>query len=195
MRAQEEARTTVTPAERLSVVRAMACRPLAPPRSPISWFAASVLETVSRVVSPPADLHGDPASTVERYIHEFKNAQRFSVFPRLFAPGFRHHFSYVDRRGRPVPGDLRSWVETGMAFLRGFPDVKVTLHELVAEGDLVLERNTAVGTHRGPFHGRPATGRMVSWSEEHVYRVQDGRIVENWPTLDFDALDARLTDG
>jgi predicted ester cyclase len=49
--------------------------------------------------------------------------------------------------------------------LRGaFPDMHITIEELVAEGDLVTARITSRGTQQGPFMGIPPTGKAVSWA-------------------------------
>ena len=69
-----------------------------------------------------------------------------------------------------------------------FPDVHVTLEYAIAEGDLVAERHTARATHKGEFMGIPATGKKVSWTENHFYRLENGRIVELWSEWSYQAL-------
>jgi predicted ester cyclase/limonene-1,2-epoxide hydrolase len=155
-----------------------------------TWWSpipAAFIRAASRVVSKPSRSN---LEVIQMYVEEFKNQQRFTVFPRLFAADFAHHFGYVND-----PGGMTSWVRTGQDFLTGFPDVKVKLHALIAEGDYVAEVNTATGTHRGSFRGIEATGRVVSWNETDVYRLREGRIVENWPEVDVDGLCAQLVAG
>jgi steroid delta-isomerase-like uncharacterized protein len=65
----------------------------------------------------------------------------------------------------------------------GFPDLKVTVEQLIAEGDRVGARWTIRGTHRGSFMDVPPTGRQVTIPINEVLRVSDGRIQELWLEL------------
>lgn len=65
-----------------------------------------------------------------------------------------------------------------------FPDLRIDIDDLIAEGDKVVARMTFHGTHRGPFRGIPATGRQVSFTAIRVYRLADGKIVESWANQD-----------
>ena len=66
-----------------------------------------------------------------------------------------------------------------------FPDLAVTIEDLVAAGDTVAWRFTLRGTHAGPFMGIPPTGRVVAAAGIAIDRlVDDGRIVESWCSLD-----------
>jgi predicted ester cyclase len=64
-----------------------------------------------------------------------------------------------------------------------FPDVVVTEEDLIAAGDKVVERSSAIATHRGPMMGTAATNKPVRWSEIHIYRLRDGKIAEHWPEI------------
>jgi len=68
--------------------------------------------------------------------------------------------------------------------LRAYPDVHVTVEDLIAEGDKVVARNTVTGTNRGEYMGRPATGKPVTYNEIFVVRFADGRVVETWGVVD-----------
>jgi lactoylglutathione lyase len=61
-------------------------------------------------------------------------------------------------------------------------------HHLVAEGDLVAQHVTVHGTHRGStmplLAGEPVSGRPVAWRFMHVWRIEDGLIVEHWACRD-----------
>lgn len=129
----------------------------------------------------------DPAAVVDRYVQEFKNAQRFSVFPRLFAPDFRHHFDFPGRSD-----GFESFLSVGRELLSAFMSVTVKVEALLNEGDLVVERNHVSAVQRRPFAGVAPTGRPVAWTEIHLYRVRRGRIVENWPGVDVERLVASL---
>jgi steroid delta-isomerase-like uncharacterized protein len=66
----------------------------------------------------------------------------------------------------------------------GFPDLTIDIDELVGEGDKVVWRITASGTHDGPFQGVPATGKSVKFGAQYTFRFENGKIVERWSTLD-----------
>jgi steroid delta-isomerase-like uncharacterized protein len=61
-----------------------------------------------------------------------------------------------------------------------FPDLTITVDDLLADGDLVGLRWTADATHRGELMGMPATGRRVTLTGIDILRIVDGRIVERW---------------
>lgn len=125
---------------------------------------------------------------IARYVEQFKNGKQFAVFAALFAPDFRHHF---DLPG--LPDDLAGFQQVGQAFLAAFPDVRVALHDLLAEGDFVVERTTVTATHTGAYQGIAPTGRAVRWNETHIYRLTDGRIAENWPAVNFERIMGQIT--
>ncbi len=83
-----------------------------------------------------------------------------------------------------VPADREGMRAAGQLMRAGFPDWHSEVHELIAEGDLVVERFTASGTHRGEAFGVPPTGRTVSLPGINIFRLRDGQIVERWGRLD-----------
>jgi len=72
----------------------------------------------------------------------------------------------------------------GMAEARGwrqaFPDLKITVEKQVAERDLVAVHWTARGTNTGTGNGIPATGRAVEMTGTTLFRLDEGRIAEEW---------------
>lgn len=60
--------------------------------------------------------------------------------------------------------------------LAAFPDLELTIEEMVAEGDAVAIRWTARGTHGGPLMGIPATGRYVTITNIELHHIADGQI-------------------
>jgi predicted ester cyclase len=66
-----------------------------------------------------------------------------------------------------------------------FSDVEVTVEKLLAEDDLVAVRYVFHGTHTGAFHAIAPTGRRIRHSENEIYRIADGRIVESWGEGDW----------
>jgi len=67
---------------------------------------------------------------------------------------------------------------------RVYPDIHLTVEDLIAEGDKVVARNTVTGTHRGEFMGVGPTGKSVTYNEIFIFRFADGRVVETWGVVD-----------
>lgn len=65
-------------------------------------------------------------------------------------------------------------------FRSGFPDIKMTIEEVVAEGDKVVFRVTVHGTHKGEFKGIAPTGKQVTMTGMQIWRIEGGKIVEGW---------------
>jgi predicted ester cyclase len=96
----------------------------------------------------------------------------------------------------PMPGQApglegvkRKWA----MYLDAIPDFRVTIEDLVAEGDKVAVRRTYEGTHRGgPLLGIPATGKRFQFGGISIFRLANGRIAEHWEQLDRLALMQQL---
>lgn len=69
-------------------------------------------------------------------------------------------------------------------FLTAFPDVHITIDDLIAEGDKVVARLHATATNTGPFAGQPPTGKKVQILSIRIYRIVGGKIVETWAMQD-----------
>jgi len=69
-------------------------------------------------------------------------------------------------------------------FRDALPDWHSDLDQLVAEADIVVERFTASGTHRGQLMGVAPTGKTLVLSGINIYRIDRDRIVERWGRLD-----------
>ena len=65
-----------------------------------------------------------------------------------------------------------------------FPDVQLTIEDLIAEGDLVAERWTMRGTQQGEFMGMPATNNQLTLTGIDIYRYSGGKRVEAWGHAD-----------
>jgi steroid delta-isomerase-like uncharacterized protein len=87
------------------------------------------------------------------------------------------------REGDLPPG--REGVRVAMERIAtGMPDFVMEVHDLVAEGDIVVIRWSATGTHAGDFNGFPATGRVATLYAISIVRMKDGHIVEGWQETD-----------
>ena len=111
---------------------------------------------------------------IREFTRIFKNEHNVDGVGHLFDPRFVHHF-----RG-PLPSGFEGLRQIGIMMNGAFPDVVVTEEDLIAAGDKVVERSSAVATHRGALMGKPPTSKQVRWSEIHIYRLANGKIAEHW---------------
>lgn len=97
----------------------------------------------------------------------------------IFDAGFVAHMP-----GRP-PMDRAAFERFVGDFSTGFPGYTWEIHDQVAQGELVVNRITWRGVHAGEFAGVPATGRPIEMSGINMFRIRDGRIVEQRAQIDF----------
>jgi len=95
----------------------------------------------------------------------------------------------------PNPDTVGTEAFKGMVgmYLAAFSDLQWTTEDIIAEGDKVVIRWTATGTHQGELMGIPASGRQVTWTGMTIYRFADGKIVENWWAYDALGMMQQLT--
>ena len=67
---------------------------------------------------------------------------------------------------------------------RAFPDLHLTIEDLVAEGEKVVARDTVTGTHKGDYMGLAPTGKFISYPEIFICRFANGKIAETWGIVD-----------
>ena len=70
------------------------------------------------------------------------------------------------------------------AFLSAFPDMHVHIDDLLAEGDKIVARWSAHGTHKGELMGIPPTGKQVNVTGIAIDRFENGKSVEHWEVFD-----------
>ena len=107
-----------------------------------------------------------------------------NVIRRLFADLWAGDVSAVDRYY--APGALRDGLKQFASDLyRAVPDWRVTIEDIVAEGDKVAVRWTGRGTHLGDWDGLAATGRAVMTTGIDIERLVDGQIIEEDGQVDM----------
>jgi predicted ester cyclase len=122
----------------------------------------------------------------ERVIEEAYSRGNVDVLDEAFAPNFIEHQAGI------VPPTAEG-VKRSIAFLRAaFPDMKLTIEEIIASGDKTWARITGRGTHQGPFMGIPPTGKSIVVTVMDVCRFEQGQIVEHWGVADQLAVMAQL---
>ena len=123
----------------------------------------------------------DLKSRARRLVEEVLNQGDLAVANELISPDCVHHIP----GGPPRPGleALRDWLALTLSI---FPDFHAIVEDEIAEDDLVVQRITCYGTHRGEFSGIPPTGRPVSFQIIEISRAgADGRFAEHWSSADL----------
>lgn len=119
---------------------------------------------------------------VRRFYEEVESAGRLDLIDELFAPDFFDS-------GHPERGEGPESVRAHVVEMRTrFPDLTVTVDQLLADGDWVVARLTSHGTHLGAFAGLAPTGKTVTWSGVALRRIENGRIAEQWTKHDMLAM-------
>src|SRR6202022_4518703 len=83
-----------------------------------------------------------------------------------------------------VPG-RQAWKDRISMFRRAFPDLSVTIEEMLVDGDRVATRTTIRGTHKEDLMGIAATGRAVEVMGVDITHLSDGQAVERWGGIDM----------
>ena len=120
-------------------------------------------------------------AVVRRFVEEMLSRHNLDVAGELFTDDFVDH-DPEDPDGR-LSGVSGAREEVGV-YITAFPDMEVSVDELVAEGDRVALRATVRGTHGGELAGIPATGKRVEVVAMQIYRLVDGKIAEAWLSID-----------
>ncbi len=127
--------------------------------------------------APNGSIQAKNKSVAMRVFDEIFNQGKFQVADEIYAPDFRNH-------GVNRTVDLKTDQEYVHAEKKAFPDLRITVQEMVAEGDRVAVLWTFRGTHTGwGYEGLPPTGTRVEVRGITIWRIVDGRIVEEWSSF------------
>jgi steroid delta-isomerase-like uncharacterized protein len=129
------------------------------------------------------------AALVARFYDEAWNSGRLWALPDFVTVDHAYHDPFAV--GAAVGPDGIARVIADLR--RAFPDLVLTLDDVVVTGDRVAVRFTICGTHQGTLHGADGTGRTVTATGFAVHRFADGLIAETW--IGWDSLDLALQLG
>jgi steroid delta-isomerase-like uncharacterized protein len=124
----------------------------------------------------------DNKAVIRRWIEAY-NQRDLEAEANLLAPGFVAHVPDA-----PAPLDLEgleAWRQFTAPFTEAFPDLRLTIQDIAAEGDTVAARVVFEGTHRGEFQGLPPTGKQVAFSSIEFNRVVGGKVEEHWVEINL----------
>ena len=106
----------------------------------------------------------------------------------FFTPDFVLHFLPDGSETKGIAG-LREHVRE---LHDAFPDWSEDIKHIVAEGDLVVIHYVSGGTNQGQWLGKPPTGNRVQINEMSIFRIEDGRIAEQWLLPDLGSMQQQL---
>jgi steroid delta-isomerase-like uncharacterized protein len=121
-------------------------------------------------------------NVIRRLFEEVWNKGSMPVADELFAPTYVHHDSSTLDAGRGPESEKKR----ATLYRAAFPDFRLAIEDIIAEGETVTARWSCRGTHKGDLNGIAPTGKQFSISGVSIARFANGKMVEGW--VNWDAL-------
>ena len=119
---------------------------------------------------------------VKRLFEEVWNKGNIQIADELFTPNYAHHDLSTPDAGRGPQSE-----KTRVTLYRNaFPDLQLTIEDLLTEGETVIARWSCKGTHKGDLNGIAPTGKNVHMSGISITRFVNSKMAESW--VNWDAL-------
>jgi steroid delta-isomerase-like uncharacterized protein len=121
-------------------------------------------------------------AVLRRVFEEVWNKGNLSLVDELFAPNYEDHDPSTPDFGRGPESEKKR----ATLYRNAFPDLRLTIEDIIAEGDTVMARWSCRGTHKGDLGGIAPTGKQISISGVTVARLSNGKLAEahvNWDAL------------
>jgi steroid delta-isomerase-like uncharacterized protein len=121
-------------------------------------------------------------TNVRRLFEEVWNKGHVSVADELFAPTYTHHDSSTPDVGQGPESEKKRVT----LYRNAFPDIRLTIEDLIAEGETVVARWSCRGTHKGDLNGIAPTGKQFHIAGVSIARLTNGKMFEgfvNWDAL------------
>ena len=124
----------------------------------------------------------DNKTLMRRFYEEVMNQKNLAAIDDFLAPTFVNHSAL--QLGM-LGGGIEEVKQYVSMILTTFPDLYYTVEDMIAEGDKVVARLTVSGTQQGAFLGIPSTGKHATITDIEIFRIANGKAVENWVQADF----------
>ncbi len=124
------------------------------------------------------------AEDVLQGIYEAINTGNLALLEKYVAPDYIEHTDGFQ--------GVEPFAQQVAAFRAGFPDLHVTIDDLLTDGDRFASRTTVTGTHTGDLMGMPATGKRISVEATDIGRIENGQAKERWGGLNMYSLLTQL---
>ena len=112
-----------------------------------------------------------------RIFDEVASKGNLDVIDELVSPNHVYHSD-------PELSGIEGQKKLVTTYRTAFPDLILTVQDQIAEGDKVVTRFTAQGTHKGDLMGTPPTGKQVTATPISIMRFADDKVVEEWELVD-----------
>ncbi|MBN1352650.1 ester cyclase [candidate division KSB1 bacterium] len=119
-----------------------------------------------------------PKNLVANYIESVWNNGDVATLENLTTEDFLYHLSGQSPRDR---NNMKLFLEVVRV---AFPDWRVQVQEMIAEGNSVAVRWSGTVTHKGVFHGIPPTGKQITVCGINIYSIEEGKISQEWEQMD-----------
>jgi steroid delta-isomerase-like uncharacterized protein len=126
---------------------------------------------------------------MRRWFEEVWNEHKETAIADMMSPDWRGHGLSQGDSELIGPEGFKTFFRR---FRGAFPDIHITVHDTIAEGDKVALRWTASMTHLGDHLGFPASGRKANVAGSTIVMIRNGRIVEGWNHMDMGGMLAQL---
>lgn len=121
-------------------------------------------------------------TAVRRLVEELWNKGNLPVADELIAPTYTHHDASTPDVGRGPESEKKR----ATLYRTAFSDLRLTVEDMIAEGETVVARWSCRGAHKGDLNGIAPTGKQFAISGVSVVRFSGGKMVEGW--INWDAL-------
>jgi steroid delta-isomerase-like uncharacterized protein len=111
---------------------------------------------------------------VLRFIEEVQNQHNLDALNEIYSPNI------IDHSGKLSQPSVEAAKDFYTMLFAALPDFHFTVHEMVAEGDLVVTYKTMHATHMGVFLGIPPTGRQITFDVMDINAIHEGKITDHW---------------
>jgi len=109
---------------------------------------------------------------------EIVNQKNLDAFDEFYAADAVHHEPDQDLQGLE---EVKQYIAM---YFEAFPDMSVSVEDLIAEGDKVVSRYAYLGTHQGELQGIAPTNKHIEKEGITIHRIEGGKIVEEWEQYD-----------
>jgi ketosteroid isomerase-like protein len=121
-------------------------------------------------------------TAVRRLFEEVWNKGNLQVADELFGPSYAYHDASTPDLGRGPEGEKKR----ATLYRNAFQDFRLTVEELLSDGETITTRWSCRGTHKGELNGIAPTGKQISFTGISIARFAGGKMVEGW--INWDAL-------
>jgi steroid delta-isomerase-like uncharacterized protein len=116
---------------------------------------------------------------IQRFYQEVVNQGNLALADRLLAQDYIEH-------GNPAGSGLDGFKQFVTRLAAAFPDLEITVKDMIAEGDKVVARVTVRASHKGTFMGSILpTGKEVTFHGIDIFQINNGKIVGRWNQRDL----------